>query len=186
MSDLAEIGSLVEAADNYAKDELVREIDARVNAISTALRELVALGESTDDPEVPLSLLFQLADVKRQAGDVYKKVEEAALAVMGEKEIKVEPFGTFQSRKKTKRTQWQWEPLVQVVVARALDERKLDEETGEYEREAEVVARVMRECVGFSQGKVKGLRARGIDPGEFCTEEPDGWQVQLPAAGTDE
>lgn len=176
------------------QDELIREIDARVNSITSALRDLEELAEAATTPDVPLSLLYQLAEVKRQINGVrgtddkgvFGRVEAAALTLMGEKQVKVEPFGTFESRKKTKRNAWRWDELVPVVVARALDERKLDEETGEYEREAEAVARVMRECVGFSSGKVRGLEARGLDPAEFCTEEPDGWQIQLPAQVKDD
>jgi hypothetical protein len=69
---------------------------------------------------------------------------------------------------------------VPVVVARALDERQVDEATGEYERESSAVARVLRECISLGAGKVTGLRARGIQPDEFCKEEPDGWAVMLP------
>jgi len=56
----------------------------------------------------------------------------------------------------------------------------VDEETGEFEREAHAVARVLRDCVSFGAGKVTGLRARGITPDEFCQETVDGYSVVLP------
>ena len=72
---------------------------------------------------------------------------------------------------------------IAVLVALALDERKLDEETGEYEPAWEAVARVLMECAR-PNWRVTPLRARGLSVDEFCHEEHDSYSVMLPPRKT--
>lgn len=76
-----------------------------------------------------------------------------------------------------RRTGWEHDELWRRVLAAGLDERAVDLETGEIEREADALLRAVRECVGPSW-KVTGLRDRGIDPDEFCETRP-GWSVRV-------
>lgn len=76
-----------------------------------------------------------------------------------------------QVRRGKDRTEWDHDALIRLVVARGRDERKLDEETGEYEPEGEAVARALMECARPSW-RLTPLRARGIDPDEYCASSP--------------
>lgn len=141
------------------------------------------LADEANADDVALCL-YDMASVKRLAGRVYADMERHYLSLCSDpsdRKREVLGVGLVEVRKRTKRTGWRMDELIPVVVARALDERKADEETGEIEREAVAVARAMRECLSISTGKVTGLRARGIQPDEFCLEEPDGYSVVLPA-----
>lgn len=127
------------------------------------------------------SYLIRLRDLKADVAGYYRDVEQRLLELMGERRVEITGLGVVESHRRTKRTKWDYETLIPTLVARALDEREVDPETGEFrEREGHTVARVLRECVSFSGGKVTGLRARGLEPDEFCEEQADGWSVQLP------
>lgn len=134
------------------------------------------------DPVDGVFLLAALRDMKQDLARVYEATEKHLLSLMGDKKMEVDGIGLVEVKRRTKRTQWRHDELWPVVVARALDERLLDEETGEYESAAEVVSRVLRDCMSPSW-KVTGLRARGIQPDEFCTEEQEGYSVVLPSRG---
>jgi hypothetical protein len=93
---------------------------------------------------------------------------EQRYAEVGPKQVTYTGVGNVEVKRATSRTQWDHEGLWAKVAAMALDERKVDPDTGEFEREAEVVARVLRDCATPSW-KVTGLRAHGIDPEEYCS-----------------
>jgi hypothetical protein len=107
-------------------------------------------------------------------------VERDLIELYGAGRFVVEGLGEVQVRNATNRSHWDHEALTRKLVALAADERRVDEETGEYERESDAVARVLTECAGISYWRVTALRPRGIDPSEYCTEEHRGLQVQLP------
>ncbi len=107
------------------------------------------------------------------------RVERDLMETAGSKRFVVEGLGEVQIRKSVKRTQWDNDALAQVVVAYALDERVLDEESGEYESAFQAVARVLMECARPSW-RIIPLRDRGIDPDEYCSVDEASWGVQLP------
>ena len=63
---------------------------------------------------------------------------------------------------------WDHDEAIAHVVARALDERQVDETTGEVEPSWVAVARAMKECAGIGYWRVGALRQRGLDPDEFA------------------
>lgn len=87
-----------------------------------------------------------------------------------DKKVTYQGVGTVEVLTSVKRTAWDHEALWAAVVARALDERLVDEETGEFEREGDTISRALRDCATPSW-KVTGLRRHGINPEEFCHEE---------------
>lgn len=123
--------------------------------------------------------LCDLRDLKAELTAFAKDVERDLLAQAGEKRWVVDGLGEVTVRKQTKRNQWDNEGLTRRVVALALDERQLDESTGEYESAHEAVARVLSECARPSW-RVTPLRARGIQIDEYAHEKDDGWAVELP------
>lgn len=161
------------------------EYPEHIAATADILGELDWLTAEAQRPDAEANdvaeILAALRDIKQDAARAYDEVEKALLALMGERKLEVPGLGVIESKRKTKRNGWRHDELIPVLVARALDERVFDPGTGEaQERESETVARVLRECISFGAGKVTGLRARGIQPDEYCTETPDGWSVQLP------
>lgn len=167
----------MDSAPTIATTEQVR---LWLDMAADALNEVDVHHEQVTDPADLAHLLADVRDLRKQVGEVYARLETHLLAHMDEKRKEVGGLGVVEAKRKTKRTAWRHDELVPVVVARALDERRLDEETGEYEREAEAVARVLRDCISLGAGKITGLRARGITPDEYCNEQEDGWSIQLP------
>lgn len=158
------------------RDPVVENISAAAVALENAAR-FAQDSTSVDDTALALADMVQ---VKRLAARVYDDIEKHLLSLMDSKRIEVPGVGLVEAKKAVRRSGWRHAELIPVVVARALDERRVDEETGEYEREAEAVARVLRDCISFGAGKVTGLRARGIQPDEFCVEDEAHWSVKLP------
>lgn len=123
--------------------------------------------------------LAYLRDLKAELATFFQTVERDLMAHADERRWVTPGIGEVTVRKATKRTEWDSEALTRVLVARALDERVLDESTGEFEASHEAVARVLSECARPSW-RVTPLRARGIDPSEFCAERDGGYSVELP------
>jgi sugar diacid utilization regulator len=115
------------------------------------------------------------AEFAALAADLERKLTEK----VGRGSFVVEGVGEVKVATDTKRRAWDNEGLTRVVVARALDERIVDESTGEYEAAHAAVARVMSECARPSW-RVTPLRARGIDETEFCEVEFGALTVRLP------
>lgn len=63
---------------------------------------------------------------------------------------------------------WDHDETIKHVVARALDERQVNEETGEIEPSWAAVARAVKECAGIGYWRVGALKQRGLDPDEFA------------------
>lgn len=76
-------------------------------------------------------------------------------------------FGLVEVSKRRNR-KWDNDEAVKHVVARALDERQVNQETGEVEPSWVAVARALRECAGISYWRVGALKERGLDPDEFA------------------
>lgn len=137
------------------------------------------LDVANGDRDALVRLLCDVRDFRAALASAAKDVERDLLALADEKRWVVEGLGEVTVRKQTKRNEWDSEGLTRVLVARALDERVLDESSGEYEAAHEAVARVLSECARPSW-RLTPLRARGIQVDEFCTERDDGWAVELP------
>jgi hypothetical protein len=141
--------------------------------------ELAAVGDT--EPEALAFILAAIRDARADLAVVYGDVERRLLETMGStKRFTVEGLGEVEQRRSNKRNEWANQDLTQVVVARALDERKIDLETGEVlESEAQAVARVMSDCARPSW-RVTALKSRGIDPDEFCHVEWGATSITLP------
>lgn len=167
---------------SFDTDELERIADEHLATLNRSLDDLAALTDALIDRDALAGILIQLRDVKARAGEVYAGFEAAVLSEAGERSFVVPQFGRFEVKPRKKRTGWVWDRLVPdlVTYARVEEPRRVAPSTGEVESEGEVVARVMRDCVSMSGGKVTGLRARGIQPDAYCNEEDDGWTLSLP------
>lgn len=146
------------------------------------LAELEALDPESLQPDDAVARLMQIRDLRADLASIATEIERVLIERAPSRKFVVDGVGEVQIRKSMKRTDWDNEGLTRVLVAYALDERKLNEETGEYESAHESVARVLSECSRPSW-RVTPLKARGLSVDEFCHEEPDAVSVQLPARG---
>ncbi len=133
-------------------------------------------------PEVLSILAVAVRDLRQDLAELGRTIEADLIASAGAKRFIVENLGEVQIRKVTKRNEWDNPSLWRRVAALALDERQLDEATGEYEPREQAVARVLELCARPSW-RVTALRDHGVDPDEYCHTEDGGWQVQLPSRG---
>lgn len=86
----------------------------------------------------------------------------------------------YKVRQASERVSWDHDQVRRLVVARALDERKVDPDTGEIEREADAVARAIWACVpGSPSWRVGGLKALGLDPSELRERTPGRLTVEI-------
>lgn len=155
------------------------------------LQSLVEFGDELDrdyqtcadlPPDALAIILAAIRDCRAELAALAKVVEADLIATAGKKRFVVPGLGEVEVKKSKKYTHWNDRDLAAVVVARALDERVLDETSGEYEPREQAVARVLMECARPSW-RLTPLRDRGIDESEFCTIEDDGWSVRLPPKG---
>ena len=115
---------------------------------------------------------------RRRLSDFEAKVSDDLVARAAEHTFTVDGLGEVQIRKRTRRTHWDNEGLTRKLVAMSRDERILNEMTGEYEPEAEAVARVLSECARPSW-RLTPLRERHIPIDEYAHEEDAGYTVRI-------
>ncbi len=87
-------------------------------------------------------------------------------------------FGLVEVSKRRNR-KWDHEEATKHVVARALDERAVDPDTGEIEPSWVAVTRALRECAGIGYWRVGALRDRGLDPDEFAETTSEAKSVSI-------
>jgi len=92
---------------------------------------------------------------------------------------------SFGDRRVTKRRgsirkAWDHDAIIPRLVAQALDERRIDRETGEVlETEASAVVRVLKEGAGISYWRTGVLKKRGLDPDEYCSTEAGRTRIEV-------
>lgn len=163
--------------DLHDDDSITLAQHAIGQALTDLHRETLTLSDS--DPQQVADCaraLCILRDLKADAATVFADVEQHLLGMMGDRRLEVPGLGVFESHRRTKRTGWDHDALVRAVV------RTVPEEAvgNAYMVDPIDVAAALRECISFGAGKVTGLRARGLEPDEYCKETPDGWSLQLP------
>lgn len=154
-----------------------------LDTITDALDTLMVAAKETADPITAALVLAELRDIKQDAARVYVEVENCLLAVMGERRLEVPGVGAVESKRRTRRTQWQHDDAFRAVVARIADEPGVFyDEDGVRMPPATMAANVVERLrdVLTPSWKVTGLRALGLSPDEYCSETPDGWSIQLP------
>jgi hypothetical protein len=145
-----------------------------------AMSEIDQSAGKVDEADDLAHLLADLASLKRAVSETYKTVEARLVAEAGNRKFEVAGLGLVEIKKSTTYRAWDHDRLWGTVTAVALDERRIDPETGELlEREAETISRVLRDCATPSW-KVTGLRAHGLQVDEYCEVEENGYSVRLP------
>lgn len=136
---------------------------------STTLDELLA----SDDLEEVARLLVVLEDRKRQADDAVSVARGHLLACLQGRNLKSfdSLVGRCEIHFRKSRKAWRWDELTEALLVEA-KERRVLRSSGEVEPLEVTVLRVLRECVGFSYGKIDALKRYGLDPDEFCESGP--------------
>lgn len=138
---------------------------------------------------LPAELLAVLLQGIRQARADLASWEHDVVAAIADRttdrHFEVRGLGEVEVRRHTKRSKWNMDALLPVVVGRIMDDRTVlfDQETGELLPYAVIgtnLAARLRESIGMYSGKVTGLKALGVQVDEFCHEEPGEVQVVLP------
>lgn len=152
-----------------------------VEALHGALPRAIEQGLSIDDC---IDLIFTIADARRDLGFLDDMLRKEIQANAGAKKIET-AHGVVEIKQSTRRTQWDKDALLAHATARIIElPGVLTDEEGEIRPPAAIAAEVvakLRDVVSISAGKVTGMRALGLQPDEFCQEDPQGWSLVLPA-----
>lgn len=147
-------------------------VDASAPALAEEGARLAAAGELE-------GLAILLAAVRRNRATlafVELELETALARIMPATTMAVASVGVLERRAGKKRTAWDHTRLASLLAARVGD-RRFDPATGEELARppavlAQDVADELLACAGLSYWKTGALKARGLDPGQFCEEEP--------------
>jgi hypothetical protein len=119
-------------------------------------------------------LLRVIRDAKRNLSDLERTVENRLGQEMGEYRTTIEGVGTIERHARKSRTQWKKDELLHDV----LDTRLVDKKTGELidETPLDKVLAVWN----LPAPRTGELKARGLDPDEYCTvEDQGGFTIKL-------
>lgn len=124
------------------------------------------INESEDAGEI-IATLKVLKEMVAQTREAAAQIE-ARYVEIAPRKAEYPSIGVVEVKRSTSRTQWQHDEVLKRVVAAARDERLFDEESGEaLEDEYVTLARVLGETARF-EWRLLPLRARGIEPDDFC------------------
>lgn len=117
-----------------------------------------------------LNALVAVRDEKQRARDIERDLIEQIHAYADNQQLKRKfDYGPLRVELATSANRkWDHDEAIKHVVARALDERQVDEATGEVEPSWATVSRALKECAGIGYWRVGALKARGLDPDEFA------------------
>jgi hypothetical protein len=149
-----------------------------VEALHTQAGELAAAGETG----MLAFGLDRVRELRRVLGDLERAVEGHVAGLMDGKTETIDGLGTLERRKGTDRKAWQSDDLLRRVVHSM---PWVDPETGEMlERDllVDAVLEAISACVPITPSlgwRVTALKARGIDPDEWCESKPGRTSVQI-------
>ena len=120
-----------------------------------------------------ITRLAELQDIRNRIAelrDYEKGVVSDIYDLLPKNQMDIAGIGRI-TRSKSRSRKWDHESIIPVIVARGLDARRIDKETGEVlEREGWAVARVMAECAGIGYWRLQALEDYGIQADEYYEE----------------
>ena len=129
---------------------------------------------------------IEVRDLRADLAQLERDLDARLVEAMGrDRKAVIDGIGQVEVRFSKRRTAWRHDELLPAVVSRIADDPSTlyDPETGVVLPPALIgsnVAARLRECVSFGAGKVVGLRAIGLQPDEFCSEDEAHASVVLP------
>lgn len=112
---------------------------------------------------------------------VHSEIERQLVTAMKEankREIEVAGEGTFKRQSEVSRTEWKHEMLAAKIASIALDNRPIDDETGEVQDPAIVIYTALLKACGISYWRVGELKKLGLDPETYCTTRWGGEKIR--------
>jgi hypothetical protein len=155
-------------------------VDTLVDFVEVSAASLTAhsagLAGAADLPGLA-ALLASVRRARATLAFLESEVETAVAALMGSNVVVIPEVGVLERRGGKKRTEWDHARLASLLAVRVADQRRVDPETGEIlprppGRLAQDVVDELLACAGVSYWKVGELRARKVDPADFCEEGP--------------
>lgn len=146
-----------------------------VDAVSASLATQAVMLASAGDVAALAALLHTVRQSRATLAFVESELETNLARIMPASTIAVAGVGVLERRAGKKRTSWDHTRLASLLAARVGD-RRFDPATGEELSRppavlAQDVADELLACAGLSYWKTGALKARGLDPGQFCEEE---------------
>lgn len=155
------------------------ELEAAVAHLAICALRISRDAAACTDRDRLAACLADMRSARAQVNEAYADVEKALLAVAGEKRFEVPMVGVVEVKRRTKRSGWDHDYLLRAV----LDSRRVNTATGEIVDETPVDKVASVYALKGYNASLEAIRARGLDPDEFCRAEPDGWSVKLPTRG---
>jgi hypothetical protein len=147
--------------------------DARLILETAQHIEGLAYDYEPETIEPDLVAWAMLEEANRALSAARTALADKLARALPDKRVTVEGVGTFEMHAGKKRTKWDKEALLSAV----LDSRLVDTETGELLDETPVGKVLTVWNLGVP--RTTALKARNIDPDEFCETEPAPWSLQL-------
>lgn len=172
-------------------DEAWADVLAAASAASRAVETCDLIDDTITAAQI-IPLLAACRDAKRAFDFAYKEIEKQIVARAGEKKFEVAGIGVVEVKGSKRRTRWDIGQVVHHAISRAVDSETF---LGEWDDDelagggftpkppsqiAHDAADVVLSVVSASSGKVGGMRLYGLDPADFCTEDPTHYGVVLP------
>lgn len=151
--------------------------------------EFVAWGMRDDppeDPEVLAQVLVFLRKCKQVVGDAEKQTEALLAKAMPGKVFVLDGVGSFERRRKAKKTTWDHEGLFSQMLRLARDPKnRVEPLTGELIRTPEeTLLAFIRAACAPSYWRVKELAGLDVDADGFREVEQGDYAIQITAAGS--
>ena len=161
--------------------ERVRVMEGIAAAILDADRTRRDLAEAGDWESLAWGL-DRLRAIRAAFSDVISACEADVAELMPSKRETIDGLGTIERRKGSDRKKWESADLVKRLVRDALDPEGTGEIPSSVPEAVDAAVTVLVECAPFipSMGwRATALRARGIDPDEWCEVTPGRVGVQF-------
>jgi len=154
-------------------ETLVDFVDVSASALAA---QTAMLGAAADLPGLA-ALLAAVRRARATLAFLESEVETAVAGLMASNVVTIPEVGVLERRGGRKRTEWDHARLASLLAVRVADQRRVDPDTGEIlprppGRLAQDVVDELLACAGVSYWKVGELRARKVDPADFCEEGP--------------
>lgn len=158
----------------------VDPIETLVDFVEVSASALTAhsavLAGAADVPGLA-ALLAAVRRARATLAFLESEVETMVAGLMASSVVVVPEVGVLERRGGRKRTEWEHARLASLLAVRVADQRRVDPATGEIlprppGRLAQDVVDELLACAGVSYWKVGELRARKVDPADFCEEGP--------------
>lgn len=151
-------------------------LDAAIRDARRLIADLERIATESDDPETVVRCWVQLEAIRDDAVTASKNVAEwgaQVLAGHGQYRLRVDDLPPVVRYTPKDRKEWRRDEIISVLRRLVPDtDRLMSPVTGEVEGDAEVLLRLVQDCISLGAGKVTGLRKHGLDPDEFSTTTP--------------